>query len=73
MTWYEDEVTHVTPDQWAHLAELTRVNERNRKGLILSSRPQDNHEVWKVCANCGAWFDARWGWICPDCNHDNTP
>lgn len=32
-----------------------------------------NHEAWRVCNNCGSYFDARQGWRCDDCGHNNDP
>lgn len=30
-----------------------------------------NHEVWRICASCGGWFDLRLSPICDHCGHDN--
>lgn len=64
--------TTVAPDLWAELALQDSQQDFNR-AIMGEPVPDNNHEVWKVCANCGQHFDARWGWYCPDCNFDNEP
>lgn len=58
--WY-DEANEITPQQWANLRLLLY-----DRGLIRA-----NHEVWRVCSNCGNWIDARMSLTCDRCGFEN--